>query len=139
MLCVILEIAFVSKVSFQQTDLHQENILSFVRLIALKQLMNCPTRTTCNTSTFIGHILRNAQEYISQLGIIAIAISDHSMIYCTRKISKAKYNNSFRSLKNYSVDFYKVTLEKVLLPNDDCFDNLPTVIFCGNLRVKSMP
>ena len=78
-------------------------------------------------------------KYISQLGIIAIAISDHSMIYCTRKISKAKYNNSFRSLKNYSVDFYKVTLEKVLLPNDDSFDNLPTVIFCGNLRVKSMP
>ena len=101
--------------------------------------MNCSTRTTCNTLTFIGHILRNAQEYISQLGVIAIAISDHSMIYCTRKISKAKYNNSFRSLKNYSVDFYKETLEKVLFPNYDSFDNLPTVILYGNSRVKSMP
>ena len=33
------------------------------------------------------------------------------MVYCTRKISRAKYNKhkeiTFRSLKNYSVDVYK--------------------------------
>ena len=54
-------------------------------------------------------------------------VSDHSMVYCTRKISRAKYNKhkeiTFRSLKNYSVDVYKEALEKVSIPNYDNFDN----------------
>ena len=49
------------------------------------------------------------------------------MVYCTRKISRAKYNKhkeiTFRSLKNYLVDVYKETLEKVSIPNYDNFDN----------------
>ena len=49
------------------------------------------------------------------------------MVYCTRKISRAKYNKhkqiTFRSLKNYSVDVYKEALEKVSIPNYDNFDN----------------
>ena len=50
------------------------------------------------------------------------------MVYCTRKISRAKYNKhkeiNFRSLKHYSVDVYKEALEKVSVPNYDSFDNL---------------
>ena len=79
-----------------------------------------PTRTTCRTSTLIDHILTNTQEYISQSGIIDTAVSDHSMIYCTRKISGI----TFRSLKNYSEDVYKEALEEVSIPNYDSFDNL---------------
>ena len=49
------------------------------------------------------------------------------MIYCTRKIVKAKYNKhkelTFRSLRNYSVDIYKQTLEKASFPNYDNFHN----------------
>ena len=49
------------------------------------------------------------------------------MVYCTRKISRAKYNKhkeiTFRSLKNYSVDVYKEALEKVSIPNYDNFGN----------------
>ena len=40
------------------------------------------------------------------------------MIYCARKILKAKYNKhketNFCSLKNYSVDIYKQALEREL-------------------------
>ena len=89
--------------------------------------MKDPTRT-CNTSTLIDHILTNTQEYILQSGIIDTAVSDHSMVYCTRKISRAKYNKhkeiTFRSLKNYSDDVYEEALEKVSVPNHDSFDNL---------------
>ena len=50
------------------------------------------------------------------------------MVYCTRKISRAKYNKhkeiTFCSLKNYSEDLYKEALEKVLIPNYDNFNNL---------------
>ena len=49
------------------------------------------------------------------------------MVYCTRKISRAKYNKhkeiTFRSLKNYSVDVYEEVLEKGLIPNYDNFNN----------------
>ena len=100
-----------------------KNALSFVRHTALRT-----TRTTCTTSTLINHILTNTQECISQSGIIDTAVSDHSMVYCTRKISRAKYNKhkemNFRSLKNYSDFVYKDFLEKVSIPNYDSLDNL---------------
>ena len=88
----------------------------FCSIYGFKQLINCPTRITCNTSTLIDHILTNAQDNISQSGVINTAISDHSMIYCTRKSLKAKYNKqkelTFHSLRNYSVDVYKQALER---------------------------
>ena len=55
-------------------------------------------------------------------------VSDNSMAYCTRKISRAKYNKhketNFYSLKNYSEDVYKEALEKVSTRNYDSFDNI---------------
>ena len=80
----------------------------FCSIYGFKQLINCQTRITCNTFTIIDHIFTNAQDNISQSDVITTAISDHNMIYCTRKILKAKYNKhkelTFRSLRNYSVD-----------------------------------
>ena len=84
--------------------------------------------------------LKNTQEYISQSGIIHTAVSDHSMAYCTRKISRVKYNKhkeiTLRSLKNYSEDVYKETLEKVSIPNYDRLDNLDLAYsgFIGRLE-----
>ena len=57
-----------------------------------KQLIKGVTRASCITSTLIGHILTNTQEYILQSGIIDTAVSDNCMVYCTRKISKGNYN-----------------------------------------------
>ena len=52
------------------------------------------------------------------------------MIYCTRKIPKAKYSKhkelSFCLLKHYLVDVYKETLEKKLFPNYETTDNPDT-------------
>ena len=99
----------------------------FCSIYGFKQLINCPTRITCNTSTLIDHILTYSQDNISQSGVIDTAISDHNMIYCTRKILKAKYNKhkelTFRSLRNYSVDVYKQALERASFPNYDNFHN----------------
>ena len=92
----------------------------FCSMYGLSQLIDCQTRITSNT-TFIDHILTNTQENISQSAIIDSAISDHSLIYCTRKIPKAKYSRrkeiTFRSLKNYLPDVYKGALDRVLFPN----------------------
>ena len=100
----------------------------FFSIYGFKQLINCPTRITCNTSILIDHILKNSQYNISQSGVIDTTISDHNMIYCTRKILKAKCNNhkelTFGSLRNCSVDVYKQALERTSFPNCDNFHNL---------------
>ena len=75
----------------------------------------------------IDHILTNTQENVSKSGVTDTAISDHSLVYYTRKIPKAKYNRhkeiTFCSLKNYSIDVYKETLERVSFPNYENFDD----------------
>ena len=64
----------------------------FCSIYGFKQMINCPTRINCNTSTPIDHILTDSQDNISQFGVINNARSDHNVIYCTIKILKAKYN-----------------------------------------------
>ena len=90
-------------------------------------MINCSTRITCNSSTLTDHFLRNSQDNVSQSGVINTAISDHNMVYCTRKILKAKYNKhkelTFQLLRNYSVHIYKQALEKASFPNYDNFHN----------------
>ena len=82
-------------------------------MFGLSQLINCPTRKTCNTSTLTDYILTNTQEIISQSDLIVTAIS---FIYYTTRIPKEKCNRHkeiiFRSLKNYLADVYKENLEK---------------------------
>ena len=76
----------------------------FCQIQSLKQLIICPTRVTCNTSTLIDHILTNSTEQIFQSDISDAGISDHQLIFCTRKLHKLhKHNNVFpRSLKHYT-------------------------------------
>ena len=53
--------------------------------------------------------------------------TDHYIIYCTKNIVKTKYNKhkelTFRSIRNYSADIYKQTLERALFPNYDDLHN----------------
>ena len=90
-------------------------------MFGLNQLINCPTRVTSNTSTLTDRILTNTRCNISQHDLIDAAISDHSMAYCSRKISKVKYNKhdglNFRSMKNYSSHVYKESLKRVSFPS----------------------
>ena len=93
----------------------------FCIVFNLKQLISCPTRITCSSSTIIGHILASYPYRVSQKGIIDIGTSDHQLIFCTRKTLKTKTAShkqiSFRSLKNYSAVTYEGTLKKVKFPN----------------------
>ena len=54
---------------------------------------------------------------ISQSGVIDIGLSDHCMIYCTRKLKRdyiAKHNNvTFRSMKDYSKAEFILKLSEV--------------------------
>ena len=100
----------------------------FCNVFNLKQLISCPTRITCSSSTIIDHILASYPDRVSQKGIIDIGISDHQLIFCTRKTLKTKTAShkqiSFRSLKNYSAVTYEETLKKVKFPNYENFINI---------------
>ena len=117
----------------------------FCSMYGLSQLLDCPARVTSNNSTLIDHILTNTQENISQSGVIDAAISDHSLIFCTRKIPKAKYNRhketTFCSLKNYLPDVYKETLERVhfLIMKTLIILTLLIVILLPGLNVSLTP
>ena len=100
-----------TKLSDQNTHPLLKQYKQFMSNFGLKQLIQKPTRITCETSTLIDHILTNSKEKVFQCGVIDIGISDHQMIYCTRKLIRNKTGvNKFiesRSLKNYSVDIYE--------------------------------
>ena len=112
-------------------------------MYSFKQLINYPTRITCNTSTLIDYILTNTHDNISQPGAINNAISDHN-IFCTSKIVKAKYHKhtelNFRSLRNSFPNyenFYKPDIASRDFINrlDDCVVN-PIAPF-KKFRVKN--
>ena len=102
--------------------------LEFCKTFGLKQLLISPTRVTPNTSTLDNHILTNTNKKITQWGLINIGLSDHQMIFCTRKIKREKVGDrkeiSFRSLKNYSVDEYEKALGKVTFPNYEKYHSI---------------
>ena len=52
----------------------------FLSHFGLKQLINDPTRVTCETSTLIDHILTNSAEKVSQCGVFDIA-SSNDLLY----------------------------------------------------------
>ena len=95
---------------------------------SLKQLISCLTRTSCSSSTIIHYILASYPDRVSQKEIIGIGISDHQLIFCTRKTLKTKTGShkqiSFHSLKNFSVVAYKEALKKVKYPNYENFINI---------------
>ena len=54
----------------------------------LKQFIKVLTKVTSSSSTIIDHIFASFFERVTQSGVIDIGLSDHELIYCTRKISR---------------------------------------------------
>ena len=84
---------------------------------SLKQLIRSPTRVAKSTSTILDHILTNASEMGSQSGVLDIGLSDHQLIFCTRKKQKSKLRKhktiKTRSLKNYTAEKYCEKLKDI--------------------------
>ena len=59
----------------------------FCSLHGLKQLISTPTRVSENKSSLLDHVLTNTQENVLQSGIIEVGLSDHQLIFITRKKS----------------------------------------------------
>ena len=100
----------------------------FCTMLGLKQLIEVPTRVTCSNSTIIDHILASFPNRDSQKGVVDVGLSDHQIIYCTRKFSKTKRGTHkeirCHSLKNYSADIYDEAMGRVDFPNYLNFENI---------------
>ena len=95
-------------------------------MFGIKQTKS-PTRITFRNTSLIDHILASIPSRVSQHGVINVSVSDHQLIYCTRKINKIKTGGvhkhiTFRSFKKYAVDAYKDALKKVNFPNYEPFN-----------------
>ena len=86
-----------------------------------KQLIIVPTRVTTGSSTIIDHVLASFPERVAQSGVIDVGLSDHQLIYCTRKISRIKRGShkqiKFRSFKHYIADLFEQELFRLNFPN----------------------
>jgi hypothetical protein len=96
-------------------------------MYGLKQIINQPTRITENSTTLLDHILTNSKDRISQHGIINTGLSDHQLIYCTRKITREKFYEhrdiQIRSLINYTQEIYIQALKDVNFPDYSQYDD----------------
>ena len=76
-----------------------------MQLFCFRQLITNFTRVTDKSATII-LCNSNSTSKISQSGVIPVGLSDHSLIYCTRKTLKGQINKhkpiKIRSLKKYN-------------------------------------
>ena len=100
----------------------------FCQRYSFEQIIKHATRTRCSSSTLIDHILTNSREKISQSGVIDIGISDHQLIYLTRKLHRFKSNThkqiKIRSLKNYSIESLNQGLSMINFPDYEYFNDV---------------
>ena len=105
-----------------------KNYFNFCTMFGLKQLIESPTRITCSSSSIIDHILASFPDRVTQQGILNVGLSDHQLIYCTRKITRIKRGGhkqiTFRSFKNYTIDGYEKALVEINFPEYKKFDNV---------------
>ena len=110
-----------------------KNYYKLCTMFGLKQLIEVPTPVTCTSSTIIDHIIASFADRVSQQGLIDVGLSDHQIIYCTRKISRIKRRTHrqirCRSLKNYSADIYEEVLRRLDFPNYHNFENINDAYF----------
>ena len=74
------------------------------------------TKTLCDnrkvtkiTKSLIDHVYVNSPHIISDSGVVHVGISDHSLIYVTRKFPSLKSDSKFkqfRSFKHFDADLF---------------------------------
>ena len=118
---ILVEREIFSKKSYrtngQKLSPLTKGYLDFCFSFSLEQLISKPTRSTSKTATLTDLVLTNPSQKVSQSGVIELGISDHHLIYCTRKTPwlKLKHNGiSIGSMKNYTKEKFLELLKKLI-------------------------
>ena len=83
---------------------------------------------TSNTSSLIDHIVTNANDKISNSGVIDVGLSDHQLIFCRRKLLKTKFSFhkkiKCRSFKNYNSEIFIQRPRESNFSSYSCFNDI---------------
>ena len=84
-------------------------------------LISNSRQTLDKSSSLLDHILTNSYRRISQHGVFDLGLSDHQLIYCTRKATRIKMHKhtfiKIRTFKNYTKQLFLDKLSKIKFPN----------------------
>ena len=108
-----------------------KHMLDFYNSFGLKQLITEPTRETIDTTTIIDHVAISNPSNVVESGVVKKCISDHYLVYVTRKFrGSIKANNkeiTSRQMKNFDNDLFISDLVETDLSavvyNSDGLDN----------------
>ena len=89
---------FAIKAASQTSDTNAKHLRRIYNLLSFTQLIEEPTRVTCETATLIDHIATTCPINVSESGILKIAMSDHYMVYFIRKLN-GSLNRNHKSIK----------------------------------------
>ena len=105
-----------------------ESYLEFCTFFGLKQLIIVPIRVTTGSSTNIDHVLTSFPKRVTQSGVVDIGLSDHQLIYCSKKISRIKRGShkqiKFHLFKHYTADLSEQELSTLNFPNYQNFNDI---------------
>ena len=101
---------FAKKAANRSNDMSSMHLHRIYNLMSFTQLIEEPTRVTCETATLIDHIATTYPINIFKSGILKLALSDHYMVYCIRKlngsISKNHKSIKTRNMKKFSEEAF---------------------------------
>ena len=89
-----------------------KSYLQFCTMFGLTQIMKSPTRIACSSTSLIDHILPSLPDRISQEGVMTVGLSDHQLIYCTRKISRVKTGGAHKKSNSVHLRITQLMLIK---------------------------
>ena len=72
-----------------------------MKVNGFKQMITSSTRITEDTSTLIDLLFVNKPSNFLTAKVIATSLSDHEMIFCSRKINTHKHPNRTKKCRNY--------------------------------------
>ena len=92
------------------SDSNIRHLLNLYRPFSLKQIIKEPTRVTLTTSALIDHIATTFTDNIVDSGVHKVALSDHYMVFCKRKLNDAVSEShtmiSTRNIKNFNQEAF---------------------------------
>ena len=109
-------------------DHNRKHIVNVMDIYGLHQLINEPTRITATSESLIDLCLTNCSEKITHSGVLHLGISDHSLVFMTRKskMERSRVHKAiqFRSLKNFCkadflADLAEIDWKAITGPADD--------------------
>ena len=121
---------FNTNVTGSQRCKLKTSLNSCLDLLNWTQVIRDMTRISTTSSSTIDLILVSDTDKISQSGVLDVGVSDHCMIYCTRKHVKFAFNKhnsiKIRSMKKYNKEVFQMNLLSVdwssVLSSDNVVD-----------------